>query len=179
MSVLYMGFSLSDDLVSSPSSLSHLFSSPVSSELMISFKMSILDIGSSFMDDLEMKEGVVVQLNDDVKEMSRNNGFDLETEFEFWPVQHPTEPSHEDRPVQCPIPHSSHLITDDRFSEQKRPEVTEASPIRTVRKRHHDNSDSIAPLLQLQTPTVDYHQLHQKMNTTVFNKFHQVHRFES
>ncbi|KAL7604849.1 hypothetical protein Lser_V15G15295 [Lactuca serriola] len=145
---------------------------------MICYKMSILDMGSSFLDDLEMKEGVVVQLKDDT-------GFDLEPEFEFWPVQHPTEPSHEDRPVQCPIPHSSHLINDekmqdDRFSDRKRPEVTEppAATIRTVRKRHHDHTDTIAPLLQ--TPTVAvYPHLHQKMNTTVFNKFHQVHRFES
>lgn len=65
-----------------------------------------------------MKEGVVVQLKDDIIEIKNSemvenvgiNGFDLETEFDFCPIQHPTEPSHEDRPVQCPMPHSSHLI---------------------------------------------------------------------
>lgn len=139
-------------------------------------------MGFSLADDLEMKDGVVIHLKDDNTEFLNNNGFDLETEFEFWPVQHPTEPSHEDRPVQCPIPHSSHLIKDermqnDRFSERKRPEIAEPPAIRTVRKRHHDHTDTIAPLL-LQSPPVCPH-LHQKMNTSVFNKLHQVHRFES
>lgn len=64
-----------------------------------------------------MKEEVVVNLKDDSRE-SRNNGMienveikglDFETEFDFWPIQHPTEPSREDRPVQCPMPHSSQL----------------------------------------------------------------------
>lgn len=35
----------------------------------------------------------------------RNNG--VEGEVEFWPIEHPVEPSDEDRPVKCPIPHSS------------------------------------------------------------------------
>lgn len=65
-----------------------------------------------------MKEEVMVQLNDDSRENTNNlmiknvgiNSFDLVTDFDFWPIQHPTEPSHEDRPVQCPMPHSSSLI---------------------------------------------------------------------
>ena len=65
-----------------------------------------------------MKDDMVIELKDDTRE-SRNtimienvgiNGIDFEAEFEFWPIQHPSEPSHEDRPVQCPMPHSSHLI---------------------------------------------------------------------
>ncbi|KAJ0435787.1 hypothetical protein HanIR_Chr17g0897231 [Helianthus annuus] len=83
--------------------------------------------------DHEMKEGVVIQLKDDSREdqnnmMIENVGikgieiepcFDLEPEFDFWPIQHPTEPSHEDRPVQCPMPHSSHLISDDRMQDDR------------------------------------------------------------
>ncbi|KAI3818359.1 hypothetical protein L1987_12164 [Smallanthus sonchifolius] len=112
-------------------------------------------------------------------------GFDLEPEFDFWPIQHPTEPSHEDRPVQCPMPHSSHLISDermqdDRFSDRKRPvaktvlhketNALEAiePPIRMVRKRHHDHTNTIIPLLQ--TPPVDP-RLHQKVDKTVFKSF--------
>ncbi|KAG6713443.1 hypothetical protein I3843_05G143000 [Carya illinoinensis] len=29
--------------------------------------------------------------------------------MEFWPVEHPMEPPDEDRPVKCPMPHSSPL----------------------------------------------------------------------
>ena len=28
-------------------------------------------------------------------------------QVEFWPIEHPMEPSDEDRPVKCPMPHSS------------------------------------------------------------------------
>lgn len=65
-----------------------------------------------------MKDDMVIELKDDTRE-SRNtimienvgiNGIDFEAELEFWPIQHPSEPSHEDRPVQCPMPRSSHLI---------------------------------------------------------------------
>ncbi|KAF5757394.1 hypothetical protein HanRHA438_Chr17g0836501 [Helianthus annuus] len=140
--------------------------------------------------DHEMKEGVVIQLKDDSREdqnnmMIENVGikgidiepcFDLEPEFDFWPIQHPTEPSHEDRPVQCPMPHSSHLISDDRmqddrFSDRKRPEAkttlhkenNELSaikpPVRMVRKRHHDHTNAVISLLQM--PSV-YPHLNQK-----------------
>ncbi|KAJ0439770.1 hypothetical protein HanHA300_Chr16g0629151 [Helianthus annuus] len=85
--------------------------------------MSVLYMGCSLENDLEMKEGVVIQLKDDSRESINNmmienvgvNGFDFDTEFDFWPIQHPTEPSHEDRPVQCPMPHSSHLIKVNLF----------------------------------------------------------------
>ncbi|XP_024988402.1 uncharacterized protein LOC112523154 [Cynara cardunculus var. scolymus] len=141
-----------------------------------------------------MKEGVVQLKDESISNgMIENvgvNGFDFKTEFEFWPIQHPTEPSHEDRPVQCPMSHSSPLINDermqdDRFSERKRPEASMAvhkensaqeatePAIRTVRKRHHDHTNTITPLLQALPVS------HQNMNTTVLNKLQQVHRFES
>ncbi|KAJ9563507.1 hypothetical protein OSB04_008667 [Centaurea solstitialis] len=142
-----------------------------------------------------MKEGVVAQLKDGSisNGMIENvgvNGFDFEPEFEFWPIQHPSEPSHEDRPIECPISHSSPVINDkrmqdDRFSERKRSEASmvihkqisalEATEpvIRTVRKRHHDHTNTITPLLQ-KLPVS-----HQNMNASVLNKLQQVHRFES
>ncbi|KAI3719887.1 hypothetical protein L6452_20792 [Arctium lappa] len=157
--------------------------------------MSVFYMGFSLADDLEMKEGMMVQLKDESisNGMIENvgvNGFDFETEFEFWPIQHPTEPSHEDRPVQCPMSHSSPLINDermqdDRLAERKRPEASTVvhkensaleateTPIRTVRKRHHDHTNTITPLLQ--TLPVS----HQNMNAAVLNKLQQVHRFES
>ncbi|XP_076936740.1 uncharacterized protein LOC143604022 isoform X1 [Bidens hawaiensis] len=146
--------------------------------------MSILDMGSSFLDNLEMKEEEMIQLKDDSRE-NRNNlmienvgikSFDLEPEYDFYPIQHPTEPSQEDRPVQCPMPQSSNLISDermqdDRLSERKRPEAKMLlhrennelkaidPPVRMVRKRHHDHTNIIIPFLQ--TPSVHPH-LHQK-----------------
>ncbi|KAI3671874.1 hypothetical protein L1987_87071 [Smallanthus sonchifolius] len=152
--------------------------------------MSLVYMGFSLGDDLEMKERRVVQMKDDTRE-SRNNGFDLETEFDFGPIQHPTEPSHEDRPVQCPMPHSSHLINDekmqdDRFVDHKKSEaktvlhkdnneleVVERPAIRMVRKRHHDHTNTIIPLHPM-SPMHPYS--HQK---TVFNKLQQIHKFES
>ncbi|XP_076953626.1 uncharacterized protein LOC143627757 isoform X2 [Bidens hawaiensis] len=135
---------------------------------------------SSVDDDLEMKEAEVIQLKDDNRE-NRNNlmtenvgikSFDLEPELDFYPIQHPTEPSHEDRPVQCPMPHSSNLISDermqdDRLFDRKRPEAKMllhkennelkaiGPPVRMVRKRHHDHTNIIIPLLQ--TPPVHPH----------------------
>ncbi|XP_031121841.1 uncharacterized protein LOC116024941 [Ipomoea triloba] len=75
----------------------------------------------------------------------------------FWPVQHPTEPLEEDRPIICPMPYSSSVLKNNglqegRFSAdimRKRSdysaprksggilEVTMEPPIRVVRKRHH------------------------------------------
>ncbi|KAI3796271.1 hypothetical protein L1987_38938 [Smallanthus sonchifolius] len=161
--------------------------------------MSLVYMGFSLGDDLEMKEGMVVQMKDDTRESSNNlkienveiNGFDLETEFDFWPIQHPTEPSHEDRPVQCPMPHSSHLINDekmqdDRYAGHKKfeaktvlhkdnneLEVVERPTIKMVRKRHHDHTNTIIPLHPM-SPMYPYS--HQK---TVFNKLQQIHKFES
>ncbi|XP_076945678.1 uncharacterized protein LOC143616855 [Bidens hawaiensis] len=160
--------------------------------------MSVVYMGCSLEDDLEMKEGVVIQLKQDTRESSSNsmienmevNGFDLEPEFDFWPIQHPSEPSHEDRPVQCPMPHSSHLIKDerlqdDRFSCQTKSEaklvlnkddnVLEARKpaMRMVRKRHHDHTNTILPSLPM-SPLCPYS--HQK---AVFNKIQQVPKFES
>ncbi|KAK1412094.1 hypothetical protein QVD17_33077 [Tagetes erecta] len=148
------------------------------------FWIHVMGLSSVDDDDIEMKEGMVVQLKEDTEE-NRNNlmiedvgmmVFDLEPEFDFSPIQHPTEPSHEDRPVQCPMPHSSHFISDERMqdhrsSHRKKPEAKIVldkennalkaieSPIRMVRKRHHDHTNTITPLLQ--TPHVHPH-MHQK-----------------
>lgn len=79
-------------------------------------------------------------------------------------------------------------MQDERLSERKRREASvihhkessalEATqpPIRAVRKRHHDHTDTITQ--KLQTPSIDLH-LHQKMNTPVSDKLQQVQRFES
>ncbi|KAL8227693.1 hypothetical protein R6Q57_015277 [Mikania cordata] len=156
--------------------------------------MSVFYMGFSLEDDSkEMKEEVIVQLKDDSRETRNNlmienvgvNCFDLETEFDFWPIQHPTEPSHEDGPVQCPMPHSSRQINDERmqdkrFSDHKKSEAksvihkdnnaleaTEPT-IRSVRKRHYDHTNTIIPLL----PVSPYQK-------TIFSKLEQVHKFES
>ncbi|XP_071736309.1 uncharacterized protein [Rutidosis leptorrhynchoides] len=166
--------------------------------------MSVFYMGFSLGDDLvEMKEDLVLKLNDERRESRSNvtiensdiNGFDFDTEFDFWPIQHPTEPSREDRPVECPMPHSSRLSNDDdmmqedRFLECKIPEgsivhyqengarETTEPTIRAVRKRHHDHADTITPLLQ--TLPVYHHSFHNTNNTTIFNKCQQVHKFES
>ncbi|KAM5567869.1 hypothetical protein ABKV19_015779 [Rosa sericea] len=83
-------------------------------------------------------------------------------DFEFWPIEHPSEPPDEDHPLKCPMPDSS-VINDGgtgRVSEsnynssmpRKRTEVSSAAfmdemvdqppvpvpvPVRAVRKRHH------------------------------------------
>lgn len=79
-------------------------------------------------------------------------------------------------------------MQDGRFSERKRPEALTilhkesgafepmGPPSRTFRKRHHDHTNTVTPLLQ--RPPVHPH-LHQDINTIVFNKFEQVHRFGS
>ncbi|KAI7748982.1 hypothetical protein M8C21_033899 [Ambrosia artemisiifolia] len=165
---------------------------------MLFSEMSVVYMGCALEDDLEMKEGVVVQLKDDRREGRNNfmienvgiNGFDLDTELDFWPIQHPTEPSYEDRPVQCPMPHSSRLIKDermqdDRFSDQKKSkakkvlhrdfkalEATEPA-LKMVRKRHHDHTNTIMPLLP--TSSV-YPYLHQQ---PIFSNLQQVPKFES
>ncbi|XP_019176632.1 PREDICTED: uncharacterized protein LOC109171970 [Ipomoea nil] len=95
-------------------------------------------------------------------EVESNNGDDgslMSSEATtFWPVQHPTEPLEEDRPIICPMPYSSSVLKNNglqegRFSAdimRKRSdysapprksggilEVTMEPPIRAVRKRHH------------------------------------------
>ncbi|XP_050374193.1 uncharacterized protein LOC126791761 isoform X2 [Argentina anserina] len=83
-------------------------------------------------------------------------------DFEFWPIEHPSEPPDEDHPLKCPMPDSS-VINDGgtaRVSEsnynsslpRKRTEVSSPGftdemvdqppvpvsvPVRAVRKRHH------------------------------------------
>ena len=39
----------------------------------------------------------------------------VECEFEFWPIEHPTEPLDEDRPLKCPMPHSPSLTNVSLF----------------------------------------------------------------
>ncbi|XP_004299006.1 PREDICTED: uncharacterized protein LOC101296099 isoform X2 [Fragaria vesca subsp. vesca] len=100
-------------------------------------------------------------------------------DFEFWPVEHPSEPPDEDHPLKCPMPDSS-VINDGgtgRVSEsnykssmpRKRTEVSSpcfmemvdqppvpvAVPVRTVRKRHHTltrggGEHVISPLRRMQ-----------------------------
>ncbi|KAK1425493.1 hypothetical protein QVD17_20845 [Tagetes erecta] len=143
--------------------------------------MSVVYMGFSLEDDLEMKEEGMVQPKIDSRENTNNlmiknvgiNSFDLVTDFDFWPIQHPTEPSHEDRPVQCPMPHSSNLINnermqDGRFLDHKILKAktllckgnngleARESAIRMVRKRHHDHTNTIIPLPPMSPPVYPY-----------------------
>ncbi|XP_073148480.1 uncharacterized protein [Henckelia pumila] len=67
--------------------------------------------------------------------------------FGLWPIEHPMEPDpHQDRPVNCPLPHSS-FIKEERVW------------FGTRRKRHHSlrhNQDhiKITPLSKVPLPPV-------------------------
>ncbi|KAL8105779.1 hypothetical protein AgCh_029540 [Apium graveolens] len=77
-----------------------------------------------------------------------------ESDIEFWPIEHPTEPLDEDRPVKCPVLNSilnNESLQYESFSDnlKKRAEpqsqeqqrviapAAEAPILKTLRKRHH------------------------------------------
>ncbi|XP_042978856.1 uncharacterized protein LOC122309434 isoform X2 [Carya illinoinensis] len=123
--------------------------------------------------------------------------------MEFWPVEHPMEPPDEDRPVKCPMPHSSPLndwglrtgisgildggTNDRRFSEslRKRSEVpdllstegvdgADVRPhVQAVRKRQHTLTHGD------QTPVMRMQPLPPTQNITVFQMLQQFDEFES
>ncbi|PON83782.1 hypothetical protein TorRG33x02_204490 [Trema orientale] len=134
--------------------------------------MNIFSKGPACEDDFEAKENRIVSETEErdnlVMDMMMNNNNNnnnnqnhsngVEFEFEIWPVEHPMEPPDEDRPVKCPIPHSS-IINEEgkrekRLAESlnKRAEECKVGkkgeeeeekgsvierPVRAVRKRHH------------------------------------------
>ncbi|XP_054808938.1 uncharacterized protein LOC129311023 [Prosopis cineraria] len=123
----------------------------------------------------------------------------VESEADFWPVEHPLEPRDEDRPVKCPMPQSSVIneggVQEKRFAEsiRKRVEASaemaergrregmEADPpdlARAVRKRHHtltqEGELEITPFIR--TPPLPPLP---SQNVTVFQMFQQVDKFDS
>ncbi|KAA8532412.1 hypothetical protein F0562_032450 [Nyssa sinensis] len=147
----------------------------------------------------EKKESLT-PLIDETRETRHRSGMEVhrngvESEVEFWPIEHPIEPLDEDRPVKCPMPDSS-VINDGRmhkeqFSEnlRKRTELstimnkeemvvlTRQAPVRAARKRHHTlthGDQTITPLLRMPPlyplPT---------QNITIFQMLQQFNEFES
>ncbi|GAA0147493.1 hypothetical protein Leryth_002924 [Lithospermum erythrorhizon] len=120
-----------------------------------------------------------------------------ESEFEFWPLEHPTEPSEEDKPVKCPMPYSSAANNNSRESDQlmmhdslrKRTEFSTTTtnrgrisielgepPAQAVRKRHHPLSrgDSTVPTSLARAPPLyrrSTSSLPSAMSFIRFNKF--------
>ncbi|KAM7463365.1 hypothetical protein LguiA_031486 [Lonicera macranthoides] len=116
----------------------------------------------------------------------------VESEFEFWPIEHPTEPLDEDQPVKCPVPGSS--VTNNRRTqrgnrslraelstsvkkEERLVAVPEDPPVRAVRKRHHNltHGDHImTPLLRMPP-----HYPYPPQSITIFDVLQQLNKFES
>ncbi|XP_030508182.2 uncharacterized protein LOC115722935 [Cannabis sativa] len=85
---------------------------------------------------------MMMMMNNHDNNNNINNG--VEFEFEIWPVEHPMEPPDEDRPVKCPIPHSSLINEQEKriaVAEEKKFEEDDkevgTGTVRPVRKRHH------------------------------------------
>ncbi|KAK9074455.1 hypothetical protein SSX86_007053 [Deinandra increscens subsp. villosa] len=130
----------------------------------------------------EMKEDTM-QLKDECGGTKNNlmiedlgsKGLDLEPELDFGPIQHPIEPSHEDRPIKFPMPHSFYLITEEQTEEyqfldrkitepqvllHKEDDALKAieSPVIMIRMRHHDHTNAIVPVLQTSPVQAHMHQ---------------------
>ncbi|KAI3467940.1 hypothetical protein Pfo_024603 [Paulownia fortunei] len=91
--------------------------------------MSFLHMGFPQKEDAIDRKSI----NSETTEMSDRGGviFGEESVFEFWPIQHPIEPPQWDKPVECPLPHSS-LINEGRLSGSFYRKVAEPTS-----KRHH------------------------------------------
>ncbi|OWM69579.1 uncharacterized protein LOC116199165 [Punica granatum] len=94
-------------------------------------------------------------------------------QMEFWPLEHPTEPSDEDQPVKCPISNSSAInvaeMSKDRSTEtaRKRAEFTVTTrdremitiadagtlAARSDRKRHHTLTHGDIVITPIMRPT--------------------------
>ncbi|XP_052204912.1 uncharacterized protein LOC127809822 isoform X2 [Diospyros lotus] len=106
---------------------------------------------------MDKKESLIPVIDETSKARDRvrmdfcQNG--VESNTEFWPIEHPTEPPDEDQPVKCPVPDSS-LVNEEQFcdSPRKRTELSAVvnkegmmvvaaaaaePPAQAVRKRHH------------------------------------------
>ncbi|KAL2509746.1 uncharacterized protein Fot_33393 [Forsythia ovata] len=142
-------------------------------------------MGHSRKDESDYEKSVT----EPVEETSYRSSMDFhgngeESSFEFWPVQHPSEPPEEDRPVECPMPADSSVINGNNKLQQKFYERSQRKPavlnrekrldlvvptIGATRKRHHGE--------QMTNPLLGRHSLDQFLpprNVTMFqmlNKF--------
>ncbi|KAL5553338.1 hypothetical protein UlMin_040739 [Ulmus minor] len=129
----------------------------------------------------------------------------VEVDFEIWPVEHPMEPPEEDRPVKCPMPHSS-VVNDEGKREKKlaeslrkkaeesattaageaekkhatmEEEVEGERPVRAVRKRHHNltrgEEEHVIMPLSRMPPLPPL----PTQNLTIFQMLQQFDKFES
>ncbi|MED6174385.1 hypothetical protein PIB30_068568 [Stylosanthes scabra] len=122
---------------------------------------------------------------------------------DFFPVEHPMEPTDEDRPVKCPMPESSVInndggVHDKRYSEslRKRGEISETTvdaggrvatmdtepSARGVRKRHHPLTHGgdlvMTPLMTMPTPPPPPPPLPSQQNITIFEMLQQLDKFQ-
>ncbi|KAK4403221.1 hypothetical protein Sango_1062800 [Sesamum angolense] len=81
------------------------------------------------------RKDVNVLVDDDESSGSREIIREESERWEFCPIQHPNEPPQEDKPVECPLPHSS-VINEARVSSRGSFQRTVWEP---KRKRHHSN----------------------------------------
>ncbi|KAG6599867.1 uncharacterized protein LOC111482932 [Cucurbita maxima] len=114
----------------------------------------------------------------------------VEVDMEFWPLQHPTEPDDEDRPVVCPMPNSSSILDEGTMhngkrapeSWRKRTEVSREvkasaeTAVRVVRKRHHHTLSRPDHLMGGMSPVP---LLPTTQNFTIFQMLQQLDKFES
>ncbi|CAI9779150.1 unnamed protein product [Fraxinus pennsylvanica] len=108
-----------------------------------------------------------------------------ESSFEFWPVQHPSEPPEEDRPIECPMPADSSVINGNNKLQQKFSERLQRNsavfnrekrldrvlPIRATRKRHHGE-----PMTK---PLLGRHSLDQFLPPRGVTMFQMLNKFDS
>ncbi|XP_057962862.1 uncharacterized protein LOC131154239 [Malania oleifera] len=155
-------------------------------------------MGFSYGDDLGKKESevaVIYETGNSREERGMDVRHGVESNAEFWPIEHPMEPPDEDRPVKCPMPGSSALnnggMHEKQFAESlgRRAElsavvneegmvvVAAEPPVRVVRKRHHTltgRDHTIVPLIRMPLlPPLPVH------NITIFEMLQQLDKFES
>ncbi|CAH9146475.1 unnamed protein product [Cuscuta epithymum] len=121
------------------------------------------------------------------------------SETAFSPVQHPTEPLGEDRPIICPMPYSSSILkgnaglqagrfsadmvrrrrSDHSFAPPRKSggilEVTMEPPIRAVRKRHHPVGQDYRAATAVPGPVWRL----PPQNGTISQALHQFNHFKS
>ncbi|KZV46419.1 hypothetical protein F511_23625 [Dorcoceras hygrometricum] len=88
--------------------------------------MSLFYVGFPSKEDHEDKKNKDALMVEDTADSGTEFGINKEKSyFGLWPIEHPIEPDpHQDRPVNCPLPHSS-FIKEERVR------------FGTRRKRHH------------------------------------------
>ncbi|XP_020975621.1 uncharacterized protein LOC107632098 isoform X1 [Arachis ipaensis] len=134
-----------------------------------------------------------------IMEVHHHQHSNNENNTDFFPVEHPMEPTDEDRPVKCPMPESSVInnndggVHDKRHAEslRKRVEISEATVeggrvatldteprARGVRKRHHTLTHGgdlvMTPLIRMPTPPP----LPSHQNIAIFEMLQQLDKFE-